>query len=83
MTQRDYQNGRLLNFYASENFEHGANVVGVGAVPSPPPDSSPPDQPAGGGIFSSQNLAGTLTTGVSWVRLGVALLPLLFRGKKK
>jgi len=75
MTQRDFENGQMLNFRAAAGFEHGAEVVtGVGAIPAVSPRP---------GLFSSTNIAGTLTTGVSWVRLGIALVPLLFSGKKK
>lgn len=82
MTTFDYEHGRLLNWHASENFEHGDDVVrGVGVAPNPPAASS--IQPPAGGLFSSGNLANTLTTGVSWARLAIALVPLLFSGKKK
>lgn len=73
MTQHDFEQGQILNFQASENFEHGTRVTGVAATPVP----------TASGPLSSANLTGTITTGVSWLRVGVALLPLLFRGKKK
>lgn len=77
----DFEHGRLLNLAAMRSSGELLPVFGVGADATSPGQTAPA-KPAASPLPISQDTLNLVSTGATFLRLGLAILPLFLGGKK-